>query len=117
MPHPRPLQMARAVLALATLAAFPAPLSAAARETPACCWAFLNKGPAREKLSELTKEQIGALQDKHVANLGSLGRQGRAYTAGPLSDNGFIRGIVILKIPTRDEVKECFKDDPFVRNE
>ena len=82
-----------------------------------CYWVFLNKGSARQKILEMTKEELAKLQADHVGNLGALYKQGRAFTAGPLVDNGFIRGTVVLNISSEAEVRECFKPDPFVQQD
>jgi len=82
-----------------------------------CYWVFLNKGSARQKISGMTKEEVEKLQAEHVGNLGALYKRGRAFTAGPLGDNGFIRGTVVLNISTAAEVKDCFKPDPFVQQD
>ena len=82
-----------------------------------CYWVFLNKGSGRQKVSEMTKEEVAKLQAEHVGNLGALYKQGRAFTAGPLGDNGFIRGIVVLKVSSAAEIKDCFKPDPFVQQD
>ncbi len=82
-----------------------------------CYWVFLNKGSGRQKISGMTKEEVAKLQAEHVGNLGALYKQGRAFTAGPLGDDGFIRGTVVLNISTAAEVKDCFKPDPFVQQD
>ena len=37
--------------------------------------------------------------------------------AGPLGENGLIRGTVVLSVHTPEQIAECFKPDPFVQNE
>jgi uncharacterized protein YciI len=83
----------------------------------ACYWVFLNKGSGRDKLAALAKEDVAKMQQEHVNNLGVLGRQGRAFAAGPLGDDGFIRGTVVLCITNKSEIESCFKADPFVQND
>jgi uncharacterized protein YciI len=78
-------------------------------------WVFLNKGEGRTNLANMAKEQVSVLQSNHVGNLGALYKAGRAFTAGPLGDNGFIRGIVVLNVTTPEAVADCFKPDPFVQ--
>ena len=55
------------------------------------------------------------MQAVHVGNLGDLYAKGKAYTAGPLGDNGFIRGIVVVNAGSLKEVQDCFKPDPYVQ--
>jgi uncharacterized protein YciI len=82
-----------------------------------CYFVFLNKGAGRSKLADMSKEDTAKMQAEHVGNLGELGKQGRGLAAGPLGDDGFIRGIVVLKVATPAEVKDCFRPDPFVQND
>jgi uncharacterized protein YciI len=75
-------------------------------------WVFLTKGPNRDPLeSELAEK----LQAQHVGNLGRLGELGVGLMAGPLGDDGFIRGIVVVKARDLKTVNEYFKPDPFVQ--
>jgi len=78
---------------------------------------FLNTGAARDKTKSMAKEEVAKMQSEHVGNFGKLFDQGRLFAAGPLGDNGFIRGTVILNAETPEQVKECFKTDPFVQND
>jgi uncharacterized protein YciI len=116
-------QLRLALICSTLLAPLASPLPAADAPPPAanaahsCYWVFLNKGNGREKLTGMTKEAVAKMQADHVGNLGALYKQGRAFTAGPLGDNGFIRGIVILNVRTPEEVKDCFKPDPFDQND
>ena len=82
-----------------------------------CYWVFLNKGPGRSKTAAMSKEEVAKMQKEHVDNLGTLWRQGRGLAAGPLGDDGFIRGIVVLSVTNAAEIKDCFKPDPFVQND
>ena len=82
-----------------------------------CYWVFLNKGAGRSKVSSMAKDEVAKMQKEHVDNLGALWRQGRGLAAGPLGDDGFIRGIVVLSLTNASEIKDCFKPDPFVQND
>src|SRR5260221_11695775 len=97
-----------------TLAAGLMTLPASAEDTSALYWIFLNKGGNK---TPLEKEESQKLQEAHIGNLGRLGEQGKALTAGPLGDNGSIRGIVVLTVKTPQEVKDCFLADPFVQRD
>jgi len=102
-------------LAVAVSAAQPAPST-----TPdgrSCYWVFLNKGAGRSKVSAMAKDDVSKMQKEHVDNLGVLGRQGRGLAAGPLGDDGFIRGVVVLSLTNASEIKDCFQPDPFVQND
>lgn len=56
------------------------------------------------------------MQTGHLGNLTRMWNENIAPFAGPLGDNGFIRGIVIVKVPNMSALKEQFKTDPFVQN-
>jgi uncharacterized protein YciI len=86
-------------------------------DSRSCYWVFLNKGAGRSKVSTMPKDEVAKMQQEHVDNLGVLWRQGRGLAAGPLGDDGFIRGIVVLSVTNASEIKDCFQPDPFVQNE
>ena len=77
---------------------------------------FLNTGSARAKTKDMSKEELEKMQAAHVGNFGTQFDSGKIFAAGPLGDNGFIRGIVIPNAETAEQVKEIFKPDPFVQN-
>lgn len=83
----------------------------------AVTWVFLNAGASRSKTKSMTQEQRQEMQSQHVGNLGTLFEQGRLFAAGPLGDNGLIRGIVALNASTSEQVKDSFKPDPYVQND
>ena len=83
----------------------------------AITWVFLNTGASRNKIKSMSQEEVQKMQAQHVGNFGTLFDQGRLFAAGPLGDNGFIRGIVILNAATSEQVTDCFKSDPFVQND
>jgi len=80
-------------------------------------WVFLNTGPARAKTRSMTREALEKMQADHVGNFGAQFNLGKLITAGPLGDNGFIRGTVVLAVQTPEQIAECFKPDPFVQND
>src|SRR5437016_13764748 len=80
-------------------------------------WIFLNTGAAREKIKEIPQETLAKMQADHVGNFGTQFNKGTLIAAGPLGDNGFIRGTVILAVHGADPVADCFKPDPFVQND
>lgn len=84
-------------------------------ETDPVQWVFLNTGPARDKLKSMPKDEVNQMQAAHVGNFGTLFNEGRLLAAGPLGDNGWIRGIVMLSPATEAKARECFAQDPFVR--
>jgi uncharacterized protein YciI len=87
--------------------------SVQAKEEPATYyWGFFVRGPNQEKLPE---DEAERLQKGHIANLERLHAEGKLLMAGPLGEAGRLRGIVVLNVPSLDDVKACFKDDPFVK--
>lgn len=79
-------------------------------------WVFLNKGKVTAASKGLDQKAVAEMQQKHVGNFGDLAKAGKCLMAGPLGDNGFIRGIVVLDVKSKTELDECFKPDPFVQN-
>ncbi|MCU0252137.1 MAG: YciI family protein [Vicinamibacterales bacterium] len=73
---------------------------------------FLNKGPAwtAERTPESQK-----IQEAHMAHLNESGKSGKLVIAGPLGDNGNIRGILVYKTATIDEAKAIAAADPAVK--
>ncbi len=104
-------------LIYALLAALPLACPAQATENADTLqWVFLNTGSARDKIKGMAKEEVTRMQAAHVGNLGTLFNEGRLFAAGPLGDNGWIRGIVVLAALPEAKAKECFGADPFVQN-
>jgi 3-keto-disaccharide hydrolase len=57
------------------------------------------------------------MQTEHVGNFGTQFDRGTLVAAGPLGDNGTIRGTVILAVHNSGQIAGCFKPDPFVQND
>ncbi len=72
--------------------------------------ALLKRGP-KWSASGMTKE----LQSAHVANVMSLLDSGKAVIAGPLSDDGDIIGIYVLRAKNAEEAKAWAESDPAVK--
>jgi len=98
-----------------------APLSAQSEATAkgnqTITWVFLNTGAGREKTKSMPKDEVSKMQTDHVGNFGNQFNRGTLIAAGPLGDNGFIRGTVILNVQNGEQVADCFKPDPFVQND
>lgn len=73
---------------------------------------LLKKGP---KWGEGSKEETAKLQEGHMANIRRMGESGKLIVAGPLTDNGEIRGIFIFQAKTPAEVQEMATDDPAIK--
>ncbi len=71
---------------------------------------FLKKGPNRSQDS-LTLEK---LQEKHLAHLTNMANSGKMNLAGPLMEDGDIRGICVYNTATMEEARELANADPAV---
>lgn len=73
---------------------------------------FLNKGPkwTAEQTPETQK-----IQEGHMAHLRASGEAGTLVIAGPLGDNGDIRGIVVYKTETIEAARAVAEADPAVK--
>lgn len=99
-------------LCLAAVLAVSPGIQALASDSGTVWFVFLTKGPNRGPLEKSLGEK---LQAEHVGNLGRLGELGVGLLAGPLGDDDFIRGIVVVKAPDHETVADYFKPDPFVQ--
>ncbi|MGI9069538.1 MAG: YciI family protein [Pyrinomonadaceae bacterium] len=72
--------------------------------------ALLKRGP-KWSTGGMTKE----VQSAHVANVMSLLDSGKAVIAGPLSDDGDIVGVYILRAKSAEEAKAWAESDPAVK--
>jgi uncharacterized protein YciI len=72
--------------------------------------AFLRKGP-------LWTESHGAsaLQEAHLANIRAMWRARKLIVAGPLGDDGDLRGIFLFQVPSLEEAKALTATDPAIK--
>jgi uncharacterized protein len=73
---------------------------------------FLLKG---ETWTPEVTEETKKIQEGHMAHLNASGKSGKLVIAGPLSDNGNIRGILVYKTKTIDEARAIAEADPAVK--
>jgi uncharacterized protein YciI len=73
---------------------------------------LLRKGPT---FGTGTKEESQRIQEGHLANIRKMAAEGKLIVAGPLMDNGDIRGIFIFKAKSPDEVRAMTEEDPAVK--
>jgi uncharacterized protein len=73
---------------------------------------FLRKGP--EWTAGKTPEHQ-ALQEAHLANIRALWQAGKMVIAGPMGDDGDLRGIFVFDVATLDEAKALVASDPAVK--
>jgi len=73
--------------------------------------ALLKKGP---KWSTARTDETARLHQAHLDHATALLESGRAIIAGPLGDDGEIRGIYIFRAPSAEEAKAWANADPAV---
>ena len=73
---------------------------------------LLKKGPNWSSGEKAEKQQ---LQDAHMANISRLASLGKLVIAGPMEDNGDLRGIFVFKTASMDEAKELAPSDPTIK--
>ena len=73
--------------------------------------ALLKRGP---NWSSSATQDTQLLQQQHVAYVQSLLESGKAIIAGPLNDDGDIRGIYVLRAKSADEARSWALADPAV---
>ncbi len=75
---------------------------------------LLKKG---NSATELSKEQLAAIQRGHLANIDSLAQIDKLDIAGPMGDDGDLRGILVLRVATLEEAEFLVKQDPAIEAE
>jgi len=73
---------------------------------------LLRKGP---NWGTGTKEESERIQEGHMANIRHMAETGKLIVAGPLTDNGDIRGIFIFRAKSPDEVRDLAEQDPAIK--
>jgi uncharacterized protein YciI/uncharacterized damage-inducible protein DinB len=61
--------------------------------------------------------EIQKLQEGHMANINKMAQMGKLFAAGPILDNGDLRGIFIFRAASIDEAKALAAEDPAVKAE
>jgi len=74
--------------------------------------AFYRKGPAWT-LSTTPEHQ--KLQSEHLAHIGKMADSGKLILAGPFSDGGDLRGMLIFRVDSAEEAKALAEQDPAVK--
>lgn len=72
---------------------------------------FLKKGPNRSQDSTVRAQ----LQAAHMANINRLAEEGKLVMAGPMMEDGDIRGIYLFDVRTLEEAKALTETDPAVQ--
>jgi uncharacterized protein len=74
--------------------------------------ALLHRGP---KWTPQETAETKAIQQGHMQNIQHMADIGKLAVAGPLTDNGEIRGIFIFQNVTREEAERLCAGDPAVK--
>ncbi len=73
---------------------------------------LLVKGP---QWTPAPSSELAKLQEAHLAHLRSMAASGKLIVAGPLTDGGTIRGILVFKLESVDEARALAEADPAVK--
>lgn len=72
---------------------------------------FLKKGPNRIQDSATSAK----IQEQHLQHLTNVWKQGKMDLAGPLLDDGDLRGICVYNVASLEEAKTLAESDPAVK--
>ena len=72
---------------------------------------LLYKGQVRTQ----SADESAKIQSAHLQHLESLWKQGVLLIAGPIGDDGDLRGIVVLKVKSLEEAQALVNNDPAVK--
>lgn len=73
---------------------------------------LLRKGP---NSGTGTKEEAGKIQAGHMAHINKMAMDGKLVAAGPMLDDGDLRGIFLFKTASLDEARALAADDPAIK--
>ena len=73
---------------------------------------LLRKGPNH---GTGTKEEADKVQAGHMANINKMAEMGKLMAAGPMGDDGDLRGIFVFKAASLDEAKALAAEDPAIK--
>jgi uncharacterized protein YciI len=73
---------------------------------------MLVKGP---KWGPETSPALEQLMKEHLAHLRSMWLAGKLVVAGPLTDGGTIRGLLVFKVGSAEEARALEAEDPAVK--
>lgn len=74
---------------------------------------LLRKGP---NSAQGTKEEAAKIQEGHLANIRKMAEAGKLIVAGPMGDNGDLRGIFIFDAKSPEEVRDMINQDPAIQS-
>jgi uncharacterized protein YciI len=74
--------------------------------------AFYRKGPA---WTPSTTPAHQKLQSEHLAHIGKMADTGKLLVAGPFTDDGDLRGMLIFRVESPEEARALAEQDPAVK--
>ena len=72
---------------------------------------MLLANPAKEPLDSAT---VAEIQQAHLDNISRLAKEGKIVMAGPMGDNGNLRGIFIMDCSSQQEADSLVQTDPAI---
>ncbi len=72
---------------------------------------FLKSGPTRSQ----NPEEAAEIQKQHMAHIQWMAEKGYVDIAGPFGDDGEVRGILVMRVPTKEKAEELAAMDPAVK--
>jgi uncharacterized protein YciI len=90
----------------------PAPAAEPKYEMTTYVMGLLHKGP---KWTAENTAYTRGIQEGHMANIRKMANTGKLIVAGPISDNGELRGVFIFKLSSVDEARAMVDADPAVK--
>src|SRR5215510_10817254 len=75
---------------------------------------LLMRGP---KWTPENTPEIQKIQEGHMANITRMAQLGKLFAAGPILDNGDLRGIFIFRNTSEDEARALAAEDPAIKAE
>ena len=75
---------------------------------------MLSRGP---KWTAENTPEIQKIQEGHMANINKMAQAGKLFAAGPILDNGDLRGIFVFRAASIEEAKALAAEDPAIKAE
>jgi uncharacterized protein len=73
---------------------------------------LLLTNPDREQLDSA---KVAEIQQAHLDNISRLGKEGKIVMAGPMGDDGDLRGIFVMDCVSLQEARELVNTDPAIK--
>ena len=73
---------------------------------------FLKANPDKEQLDST---QVADIQKAHLKNIDRLAAMGKIAIAGPMGDDGNLRGIFVMDCESREEAVTLCETDPAIK--